>query len=277
MKPLILYHANCMDGFGAAFAAWLHFRADADYLPVQYSDALPDNVDGRTVYLLDFCYPETQLLELQSRSASLIVIDHHKSNEALLNALPLRTLTDDDVLFDTKYSGAMLSWKYFHREPPPLLISYIQDRDLWEWLLKKSREVSAALAIQDRTFEQFEAVLYAGRTGVEILAEQGDLLLRAERAYVDSRINQDIQFENIGGYVVPCINNTHLISETGNRLALIDPSLFSAQWYETPTKRVYSLRSVEGGMDVSEIAKQYGGGGHKHAAGFSIPRAEVKL
>lgn len=23
MKPLVIYHANCTDGFGAAFAAWL--------------------------------------------------------------------------------------------------------------------------------------------------------------------------------------------------------------------------------------------------------------
>ena len=23
MKPLVVYHANCADGFGAAFAAWL--------------------------------------------------------------------------------------------------------------------------------------------------------------------------------------------------------------------------------------------------------------
>lgn len=33
----------------------------------------------------------------------------------------------------------------------------------------------------------------------------------------------------------------------------------------------YSLRSREGGVDVSEIAKQFGGGGHKHAAGFRLP------
>ena len=30
----------------------------------------------------------------------------------------------------------------------------------------------------------------------------------------------------------------------------------------------YSLRSSANGLDVSEIAKAYGGGGHAHAAGF---------
>lgn len=30
MKPLVLYHASCADGFGAAFAAWLVLGDDAD-------------------------------------------------------------------------------------------------------------------------------------------------------------------------------------------------------------------------------------------------------
>jgi oligoribonuclease NrnB/cAMP/cGMP phosphodiesterase (DHH superfamily) len=38
-----------------------------------------------------------------------------------------------------------------------------------------------------------------------------------------------------------------------------------------PDKTVYSLRSRQHeDVDVSAIAKKYGGGGHKNAAGFSI-------
>lgn len=36
-------------------------------------------------------------------------------------------------------------------------------------------------------------------------------------------------------------------------------------------ERVYSLRSREGGINVAEIAKAHGGGGHKNAAGFRAP------
>jgi nanoRNase/pAp phosphatase (c-di-AMP/oligoRNAs hydrolase) len=42
-------------------------------------------------------------------------------------------------------------------------------------------------------------------------------------------------------------------------------------YYDTEDNRKYSLRSVEGGVDVSEVAALFGGGGHKHAAGFKIP------
>jgi nanoRNase/pAp phosphatase (c-di-AMP/oligoRNAs hydrolase) len=38
-----------------------------------------------------------------------------------------------------------------------------------------------------------------------------------------------------------------------------------------------AARSQNGdtGIDVAEVAKQYGGGGHRHAAGFSVPRTHA--
>lgn len=30
MKPIVIYHANCTDGFGAAFAAWLKLGNEAE-------------------------------------------------------------------------------------------------------------------------------------------------------------------------------------------------------------------------------------------------------
>ena len=36
MKPLVIYHASCADGFGAAFAAWLKFGDDAEYVACSY-------------------------------------------------------------------------------------------------------------------------------------------------------------------------------------------------------------------------------------------------
>ena len=38
MKPLIIYHRSCADGFGAAYSAWLRFGDEAEYLPMQYGE-----------------------------------------------------------------------------------------------------------------------------------------------------------------------------------------------------------------------------------------------
>ena len=52
---------------------------------------------------------------------------------------------------------------------------------------------------------------------------------------------------------------------------------FGAACYcDTPEGRTFSLRSREDGLDVSEIATLFGGGGHRNAAGFRLTRAQVE-
>src|SRR5262249_14388588 len=74
----------------------------------------------------------------------------------------------------------------------------------------------------------------------------------------------------IGGHDVPVSNLPYtLTSDAGHLMAKGEP--FAACYWDTPEGRVYSLRSTEGGIDVSTIAKAYGGGGHRDAAGFRVP------
>jgi nanoRNase/pAp phosphatase (c-di-AMP/oligoRNAs hydrolase) len=47
---------------------------------------------------------------------------------------------------------------------------------------------------------------------------------------------------------------------------------FAACYWDTEEGRVFGLRAADDGVDVSEIAKEYGGGGHAKAAGFTVSR-----
>jgi len=60
-----------------------------------------------------------------------------------------------------------------------------------------------------------------------------------------------------------------LTSDAGHLLAENFP--FAGCYWDTPSGRVFSLRSRDDGMNVSKIAELYGGGGHEHASGFTIP------
>lgn len=53
MSTIVIYHADCPDGFGAAFAAWLVFGDSAQYVPARFGEPAPD-VRGKEVYILDF-------------------------------------------------------------------------------------------------------------------------------------------------------------------------------------------------------------------------------
>lgn len=83
MKPLVIYHANCADGFTAAWA--VRQAMDAEFHPGVYGEAPPE-VAGRDVILVDFCYPFDVLMQLGLSARSVLVLDHHKSAEASLTS-----------------------------------------------------------------------------------------------------------------------------------------------------------------------------------------------
>ncbi len=76
----------------------------------------------------------------------------------------------------------------------------------------------------------------------------------------------------IGGITVPVASLPYtLTSDAGHLMATEHASKIGVCYWDTPQGRVFSLRSTDDGPDVSEIAKQYGGGGHAHASGFRVP------
>ena len=82
-KPLVITHANCIDGFGSAFSAWRYFGDTAEIFRAKHgkdgNHDLPEDWGGRDVYILDFCYPVDCLLEMASTARRVIVLDHHKT------------------------------------------------------------------------------------------------------------------------------------------------------------------------------------------------------
>jgi hypothetical protein len=74
-------------------------------------------------------------------------------------------------------------------------------------------------------------------------------------------------------YTVAVVNVPYMnCSEVGHELA--KKARVGMTWFERADGQIqFSLRSI-GDIDVSRIAKLYGGGGHKNAAGFRMPTPE---
>lgn len=271
-KPLIIYHADCLDGFGAAYAAWTKFGDNADYIPAHYGDAPPD-VTGREVFILDFSYPMGTLLDMSYSATKITILDHHKTAQA-----DVEPMIDSGIIygkFDMTKSGAMLAWEYFNPgTEKPRLLMYIQDRDLWQWKYTITEQVIAGLMLIPRKFTEWHKLI-SDEESYRRNIRDGEVILEYQNACIKKVIDSEIPMEIVAGYKVPFINCTHLISEIGNKLAKGHP--FAVMYFDTATDRIFSLRSTEDGIDVSEIAKRYGGGGHKHAAGFKIKKPSMGL
>ena len=154
MKPLVIYHANCTDGFGAAFAAWLKLGDEAEYLPMEYGAAYNFDLSGvvidhvgyeineREVFILDFSFPREVTDDIFAHAKRVVWLDHHASVfkdwgvplDDVADELTLGLVQPNDhtVVLDNNKSGAYLAWEYFHPGTEvPMLIRHIDDRDRW--------------------------------------------------------------------------------------------------------------------------------------------------
>ncbi|MBI4575855.1 MAG: hypothetical protein HY722_06280 [Planctomycetes bacterium] len=265
--PLVLYHAECLDGFGAAYAAWRRLGDRAEYRAVRHGAPPPGDVDGRAVYLLDFAYPRQVLEGWRPRVASLEVHDHHLSARDDLEGLP-------GAHFDMERSGCALAWGRFHPDAavPPLL-AHIEDKDLWRFRVAGTREVIAALRSHPQDFHTWHR--FAEEPGaVALLRQEGEAILRYEGRTVQEIVDTTTTFVELAGHRVPAANTSVLASEVANRLLQVHPQAsFAAVWcVNARGEEKWSLRS-EGAFDVSAIARGFGGGGHRNAAGFVRERS----
>lgn len=295
-KPdMMIYHANCADGFGAAWAAWLRWGNAMEYVPCAYGQPAPE-VLGKHILIGDFSFKRDVMEGMAKRAASIVVLDHHETAEAELQ--PWRVLVDkenspltvghveaawasDDRInstlahFDMRRSGARMVWDFcFPGEEAPLLIRLIEDRDLWRFTMAETKPFGVWLRCEPFNFERWELIaqeLNDGRAADRIFSEAA-----AMQRFFDQKVAEIGRLSRRGmidGNEVPLCNCPPMFaSEVGHWLLDENPAApFVATYSDQGKSRGYSLRSRDDRMSVADIARKFGGGGHRNAAGFGVP------
>lgn len=169
----IIYHGECPDGFGAAYAAWRRYGARADYVPMHHGEPWqPFGLADRDVFILDFSFPPDELIAMAEVARSVYLLDHHATARSpwadMLEPAPgagsLAIHRHPElpliVAFDLNKSGARLGWEHFHpTEPLPLTIAHIEDQDLWRFRLPGTRPFCRALRLQPYDFEAWDRIV----------------------------------------------------------------------------------------------------------------------
>lgn len=277
-KPIVVYHGQgCLDGLAGAWCFHNFFGASMEYLPGIYQAKV--NVEefrDRDVYLVDFSYPHDVVASILEVASSVVLLDHHATTIDDLWDLVPKGLNMDYATVN--HSGARIAWDYIalytqHGQPRPKLIDHIEDRDMWTFAIEDTAEVNAALYSYRRDFELLDKWMHASSYGLKKLIAEGRTLLRAQARNVEAIIQgntRSVAFTSAGE--VPFVNASYMFaSDIGNALAEFHP--FVVVYQDTKLHREFSLRSARSNpnhADVGAIAKSFGGGGHKHAAGFKV-------
>lgn len=312
-KPdICVYHGGCDDGFGAALAVRVRWGSDVAYVPGSYSGfEWPRELHDKRILFVDFSLKQAQMRDLVNGGLvgqmphSVVVLDHHKTAEAelfpwsiggkdgppvdlrgratgksalsrideLLAMNQMENIEPIVAFFDMHKSGARMAWEFCNAAyDVPRLIEYVEDRDLWRFAIPETKAVSAALRTYPHDFDLWSSFI----ADTSRLVTEGGAVLRGHEKNVGEFVKNRYWTE-IGGVSVPVVNVPyHYASDCAEAMLKAEPNApFCASWFRRADGRIqFSLRSRDDRMDVSEIAKKFGGGGHRNAAGFEMSASQ---
>lgn len=269
----VIYHKNCPDGFGAAYAAWKRFGDTAAYIPASYGSEAPEGLEGKEVYILDFTYDEhPEIMENLAKTAKkFVVLDHHASSKELVEAAP-------EHVFDNERSGATIAWSYFHPNTPvPELFRYVEDEDLYRFALAETHAVAIYLIVEPFDFAAWDTLVATAEnpaTRAAFLAKAHDYEEFYEKlSAIAVQAAKKVRFE---GYECLFANSLPSITMRSHIAQLLYQKLppLALVVSAHPDGFGVSIRS-DGSVDVSQLAAKFGGGGHAGSAGFFIPNGHA--
>lgn len=300
--PVIVYHqaklgVDCPDGI---CAAWVVTKAlqeqdchdfelvgdtylnDKDYQKPEY--ALPFDPANRQVIIVDFSYPQHIMQHIAAFASEVTVLDHHKSRGEYL----LKMVLAEQIFggFNIDECGATFAWNFlFSDKPQPWFLPYVRQRDIgaggyYDGLIPESEAIGEAMSNRRRRYGiGAEALPFfdnlCGISESELIAEgipKIEERNQAIAAFLDEWESSPTMIDVLGDLVPLFECPVHL-----HRNYSIVGSMGARRWSNCPFVAVIagdpskiSLRSHSTGADVSVIARAMGGGGHKHAAGYSL-------
>lgn len=287
-EVLCLYHKDCIDGYASA---WVVGHAcgfeNVEFVAVNYGDPLPP-LAGRQVYIVDFSFDPADMpgdtLKEMAKAKRVVMLDHHETAYENWKDVPL--LDHWTFRYEPSMSGVGVTWRWLFggNKPMPMALQLIQDRDLWKFELKLSREfhavaVSEGLLLKTPSEDSWLTRMIDSGVSDErwyvrndLIRLEGTAIIREQKNFIQTLL-QRATLVNFRGYEVPVCNVPYdLRSDAGFWLSLKYPFSITYDDIWSQGIRKYSVRSnKKTGIDVKAITKPWDGGGHKHASGFTMP------
>ncbi|UQT02925.1 single-stranded-DNA-specific exonuclease [Serratia phage vB_SmaS-Totoro] len=283
-KVVVFYHDSCMDGFAAAALMYTRYP-NAEYIAINYGRPNTFNVEGKTVFFVDF-FPDTEWTTANwQKTDRCIVLDHHKdsADRAVHGNEFLRE--GDYIAFDMDHSGAGLAWNYLHpgEEMPPI-VKLVELRDLWRLTpdMRKYHEYFATFLAKGEPsviFPPFIKVMETkDQAGIDEITAKADVLVKARDQQIEwfmTKATWWYRGQTIKGprgtvdTTIAVLNCPHIfISETASQIMEKNPRVDLVIGTSISGKGMgFSFRSRAGSGLASFAGKRFLGGGHADAAG----------
>jgi oligoribonuclease NrnB/cAMP/cGMP phosphodiesterase (DHH superfamily) len=229
------------------------------------------------VYLVDFSFQkngemEKAFLKLRDR---FIFIDHHKTAIEQIKGLPIKGLRRIGI------SACRLCWEYFYpNDEEPEVVKLIGMYDVWD-LNKKVETFQLGVSMLDLSpdSENWKVLFKSDKEFIKKICDDGEVIQKYLNIDSKNKVKKFAFEHKIENYNAICMNAV----KSGSK---IFDSVFDEKKHDIMVTfgkmSKYgmwniSFYSKDNGPDVSELAKSFGGGGHKNAAGCEVSTEKLKI
>jgi len=262
------YHGADMDGKASGAIVRKFYGDECEYIPYFYKDFPFDSIEkDESVIIVDCSCDFNKLLKI---TKDIIWIDHHKTAIDQYEHLKLKGERVDGI------AACELTWEYFYNSKLPLCIKLFGDYDVWKFAYgEDSNRLQTGIRLYDNSVESPMWNKWLDKYYLmEEELEKGAIALQYRDSYYKSLINSLSFYTDFEGYIAICCNAGSVSSQLFDSLdestydIMIPFSFNGEEW----TCSLYTKKEI----DCGTIAKKYGGGGHKQAAGFRIKELPFK-
>ena len=285
-KRLIIFHHNDLDGKGSAaailFCAPTILEVETICISIDYDKKLDYVInEDDEVWFVDYSFTDQFNRDYMKslKCLNLVWIDHHKSSVDIDDEV---LKSKDGIVVDKKISGALLTYLFImyisgikgDKLYVPKVFKYVSDYDTFTKALNETDLFYYGMGSVDQNpilNNKISNVWYNIITNKNILNdifEKGKVILSYEKQNNKEIHMNEYSFEaELEGYKIIVLNRkgpSMMFGDQYNEYDIVCPFYFNGKNYR------YSLYSGNKDIDVSVIAKKFGGGGHPGASGFSL-------
>ena len=273
---LVIHHDDLDGKCAAAIMQYAQPSKSVEFYPIQYGDDFsPDITKDRVVAILDFSFKPDVMSKIVENAERVIWCDHHKT------AKDYNYNVDGFCDFSEKgLAGCECTWKWCFGDSQrqvPKAVTLIGDYDAWrhEHAPETTQFYEGLKTFQEPLTELWQILFDEKASIIQSIIDRGDICIQYRDQYCQHLLSKYSYQTSIDGVNAIALNvqsfGSNAFGEAFHEYPICIAYIYNGSQY------VVSLYSKS--VDVSLIAKKFGGGGHKGAAGFTcetLPFVEEK-
>ncbi len=280
MNICCLYHSSDLDGKLAAAIVYRYFGGNVIFYGVDYNNEdeykkIIDTINSDDlVIIVDYSFDNETFKQLLNKTENVIWIDHHISaieiNQDLQHLPGIRIIN---------YAACELTWMYFYPDlDMPMVVKYAGRYDIWNFtefdrqFLNRLQSGIRLMNIKPNS-PILQRLLDNDIDLLNRIMNDGKKLEKFKTSLYASIVNKFAFKVKFNGYSAICCNIPIFNAQIFDTIQDINDYDFKIIYAFNGKK--YKVTLYSSNIDCSIIARQFGGGGHKGAAGFMCNNVKI--